>query len=580
LLGQNASSLTYSSLRNISHVRVARFKHYFAQQIINSENNDWAMRIRPHEQLQCHLWAARNDADTSINRSLNLSPLFSGVPLHSLCSVFLSCRHWRRGTYSTALSSSRLERHFETLLSSLHNDDTHTLLWKNLIHGEHNLEEYRWLEQRLHTSHASMTADNASKRFDVRSLFQGGELTLLNGTSHHHRRARTLYAFRPNGARAFEVSTPFSVIDTLAILHHRATASELPLVPRSKKDCVAPIARVLLITGDSISLQLFWRLVHLVRRGGDSRGEDVLVPFRNKRRHTRFHVWPSQPVRSSFDLVLAIHETHDELLSFTSLIPYATIFGNKTHVENNDTLNSYMIRPQSTRQRSCGGAYRSAATPPASPLALFYLVFLWDPISARPRTDALVPCIPKQPMSDEFLAGCANEEKLRRAMHFGASFLPKSPIVPLRSLGVRIGMHVHGSNMWERRASPSAFRWLTMMATNCTTAKPPSSSFRCLHTRPQHACWAHPQSADTHFYLLTPIIRRPKYGLAHFIAPLAILNASAFPTTRLLLPSRSVRRTAHHFAWHENVLRMKATLMNLTSKNRTFKTFFFKSAPS
>jgi hypothetical protein len=142
-----------------------------------------------------------------------------------------------------------------------------------------------------------------------------------------------------------------------------------------------------------------------------------------------------------------------------------------------------------------------------------YLVYLCDALTVRPRKDAMAPCTPAVPTVGDFPPlRSLNFERLQKALTLGMDLVASPPPIPLRALGVRIGLHVHAANMWEMQGSPSTYDWLSRMATGCNTSGQ-----------------AHPPSDNTHLYLVGANVwlRRP-YSIAKVrMAPKGAITATA-----------------------------------------------------
>jgi hypothetical protein len=476
-----------STIRNSS---IFAFHNYFTRNITVNTNEDCEYRMPPDQQLLCHAWA---ELHRKAKRSHGAapSPLFTGAPLHSMCSLFLGCLMWKRGRYSRRLTDGLLRATFQGLVDNEALYNSSRLMQRNLIHGGKNWREYDWLQDRLVVSRDLITSVDPSP-IDVRSAFQGGELT-LHIDRHPEGWMNRSFAVRDNGKEAFELTRPLTALETIAVMYHRAVSGSrkqtvLPAAP-SPSTCRVPAIRVLVFSGDSIAKQLFRRLVDLVRHGPQGQ---VMVPYGARLLPTHFRHWPSLDHSKFQDQVLAIFPTHDEFRSFDSLLPFGVVRYGKPYIKRNDTVNAFFAAIAARRRRRyCGGQQVDATAPEDG--ALFYIVFLNDPITARPRSDAMAPCVPAVPTLGTYPERqLSNYFLLRAALKRGVDLIPNPPVVPLRSLGVRIGMHVHSSNIWEIHGSPNTYDWLSRMATG-----------RCRvqgHT--------HPLSDETHLYLVSTMLRR------------------------------------------------------------------------
>ncbi|CUI15546.1 membrane-associated protein, putative [Bodo saltans] len=562
-LSSNASTTTTTYTKH----RLSVFVKFFMANVALNTNRDCGYRLHPSQQLLCHVWAAvvhhhnnnNNRSSTtsdirnvSNRKDTSSSSLFKGTTLHSMCSLFLACAEWKRGRYSIPLSSELLQSTFAKVANDTELWNSSGVLLRNLIHGGNNWREYDWLADRMKTSHTLI--ENHTSRVDVRSVFQGGEITTtrkkktdVKGTTVLQQQ---LFSSRDNGESHFHLTRPLSSLETIAVLHHRATSGKPQMVvfPRrvgsvpssddATEECRVPAINVLLFSGDSTAHQHYLRLFDLIRHGTQEQGQ-VLVPFGTKPLRSNFRHWPTHDRSGSRDMILAIYPTHDEFVTFYSLMPYHAVLRGEAFVRsNNESVTAYFTAV--AQRRAAKFCHHSNKTRVANPddnnsggtslieqdtteEALFYLVFLADAITARPRTDALAPCVPAQPFLEEYPpAKVHNFRRLKEGVSRGFTLVHDPPVPSLRSLGIRIPMHVISANIWEFHESPTTYEWLLRMATgNCsvvtttsTTAATMNATTTTTTLPPQGAAeeWRfgeHPASDATHLYRASTMLWLP-----------------------------------------------------------------------
>ncbi|CUG90201.1 membrane-associated protein, putative, partial [Bodo saltans] len=115
--------------RTAPHI-ITRFRRLFMSFAVNS-NDDCLIRMDPFKQLQCHLWANKLNSAVGAERST----IFSGVPLSSLCSLYLSCSLWKRGRHGIQLTPALLQGVFRTLQQDDELRNSSQLMLRNVIHG-------------------------------------------------------------------------------------------------------------------------------------------------------------------------------------------------------------------------------------------------------------------------------------------------------------------------------------------------------------------------------------------------------------------------------------------------------------
>ncbi|CUI14286.1 GPI-anchored surface protein, putative [Bodo saltans] len=333
-IGVPAASFESFDTLNVTQHNFAAFVNFFTSNVAVNTNPDCADRFNASHQLLCHVWAAQQHIkshDNNITIDGNgASFLFKGTALHSMCSLFLACAEWKRGRYSVPLSKELLQSTFDKVATDTKLMSASRVLLRNLIHGGSNWREYDWLADREETSLELLMSETSP--VDVRSAMQGGEITIRNVTNVNGAVTQRFSA-RRNGEIHHHLTRPLSALETIAVLHHRATSGKPQMVvfPRSESivapddafiECRVPAINVLLFSGDSIGRQKFIRLIDLVRQGPQGQ---VLVPYGTELLKTNFRHWPVQDRMRWWDIVLAIYPTHDELLLFTCVsdLPYA-----------------------------------------------------------------------------------------------------------------------------------------------------------------------------------------------------------------------------------------------------------------
>ncbi|CUG88563.1 Hypothetical protein, putative [Bodo saltans] len=348
-------------------------------------------------------------------------------------------------------------------------------------------------------------------------------------------------------------STTFSASEALAILYHRAASSSSSASSNGAKypqcyalfhdrvggggsnrppSCVTPAMNLIVVSGDSIAFQLFRRLLRLVR---DGVATPVTIRVGDKYLPTPQRARPNFYFSKWHDIVLAVHPTHDELHTFQSpmLDDYSKHAPNYVK-EEGKSLNRFFIDVAQHRwEKHCGplharrqrqnrhGHKKMATTMLPTNIEnsdegdddeeLFYLIFIWDPLTVRPRHDALVTCRPivvgKETVKFRRLYGPYLQRHTKNDMQ---SLSPQVPAIPLRALGANIGLHVQGSVQWEQQASRSFEKTLSRMAVSCnedndefhqSSFSSPSSSSALLKQLSAND--------DSYLYRLSPVLLTP-----------------------------------------------------------------------
>ncbi|CUF95856.1 membrane-associated protein, putative [Bodo saltans] len=532
-----------------------------------TSSQDCLYHMLPHHAWMCHMWGAA--AKQPQQQRNNNGSAASVVPfLHleamrrSLCGLMMSCAAWRRGTFSTPLTPAFLQGAYRSVeqksRASLSAEGTSgvTVAIRNLVHGGNNTEEYKWLGDR-----AAIEVSDIAKRktlflkahtlkrqlrkvgfTDARAVFQGGDLGMDPAT--------LSMTSRDNGSKKKQKVGVFSSIDTMATLYHRASQGGQLIDDFNCRSTSKPPIRMIVFSGDSLTRELFNRLVHHLRYGVQAPVIRVRDPSTNVAVHSSagFRWMPFFEVPAQEDFVYSVYPTHDDYSMFSSV---AHDHSNKA------TVNQYFIdlaaQLQNEKNRRCdggGGATAASAIIKEKDLALMYIVFLWDPFTQRPRRDPLAPCASPLHMED------ATSRKPLRFLFFRKhkylDVAPRIEPVPFRSLGVRIGLHVHGAAYWERVQHPNLLDHWASMALQCTLVQPVCGGAEAL--------LHHPTTDDTHLYLLTSASSDP-LGIAkippHYGPPLMSLSTDAMVPS-IVSPVESgavqvtderMQRTMRMFEW-------------------------------
>ncbi|CUG87677.1 membrane-associated protein, putative [Bodo saltans] len=443
------------------------------------DNADCLRAMTPADLLLCHAWAASTAPEYHVGGAPRR--LFHNYTLASMCAHTMACGVWARGRYSTRLNATFLNSIYQLVVADTVAASQRAPLVRNVVHRGGTGPEHRWFAERMELAayrkqrHAAWLAEwsltnrrDVGVALDVRPFHQGGAMWLnvtTNSTPHF-----VVEQTRNSGETVRTASTTFTASEALAILHHRAMSgsrSQVTVIQDDKSggpsSCTVPTINVVVVSGDSIAFQVFRRLVGLVRDGVAlpvtiDVGDEKLVTTSPARPNFGFGKW--------LDVVLAVYPTHDELRTFQSLMPHEVYMGKRYETEGKPTLNSiFGAEAQRRRRRFCNGSMNARAPEPEE--ALFYVIFLWDPLTVRPRRDALAVCGPMA-VGQEALKFDQIAAPIRSAVEKGGMTLePPVPVIPLRNLGVNIGLHAQGSSNWEARVSASFEATLTLMATGC-----------------------------------------------------------------------------------------------------------------
>lgn len=302
-------------------------------------------------------------------------------------------------------------------------------------------------------------------------------------------------------------STTFSASEALAILYHRAASSSSAGINGAQypqryalfhdrvggggsnrpPSCVAPAMNLIVVSGDSIAFQLFRRLLRLVR---DGVATPVTIPVGDKYLPTPQRARPNFYFSKWHDIVLAVHPTHDELHTFQSpmLDDYSKHAPNYVK-EEGKSLNRFFIDVAQRRwEKHCGplharrqrqsrhGHTKMATTTLPTNInensdegdddeGLFYLIFIWDPLTIRPRHDALVTCRPivvgRETVKFRRLYGPTYDDTPRMICSLYHPKSRQSPFVPLEpTLGCIFRGVFNGNNKRRARLRRRCPVWL------------------------------------------------------------------------------------------------------------------------
>jgi hypothetical protein len=541
-------------------------EEYGAAALTITGNADCLRPMRPSDLLLCHAWAASTDPAGEKGFNSAEQTLFHGHTLASMCAHTMSCGVWGRGRYSTRLNASFLEGIFRSVAADQAAVRQRAPLVLNMVHSGFSSEEYRWLERRMHLAesrkqkHLVWLAQWFAKvdraygvPLDVRPFHQGGAMW-LNTTSQEDVATPQYVVEGPpaasrralDGAPAWSSAvTTFSASEALAILYHRATSrsrngeravfrdrsgSGSGSILSDGAPCSAPAINMIVVTGDSIAYQLFRRLLRLMRNGAAT---PVTIQVGGTQLRTPLRARPNFNFAKWHDMVLAVYPTHDELRLFRSLV-----FQDRRHARKASSLATTNEFFQGIAQRRwsdfcASGEARSPSAVPRQDInteepklsgddephsvgdrqdALFYLVYLWDPLTARPRSDALVPCTGLIARERRFRPKDWFEGYAHMATPTTVYRSPDVPVVPLRDLGARIGLHIEGANQWEMRTSSVHQEVLLRMAGQlggCATGEggePRSGDVAGGSNTHRPAAVS---GDDTHLYRLTPVLMVP-----------------------------------------------------------------------
>ncbi|CUG91564.1 Hypothetical protein, putative [Bodo saltans] len=514
-------------ISRVSAYSVTQFRRLFMSLAAVNNNSDCLVRMDPFKQLQCYLWAEKlRPLGGGDGAAPATSALFSGLAVDSMCSLALSCSVWKRGRYQRRLTPAYLGSVFNAIVHDKKLLNSSQLLLRNVVHGGDNWREYEWLSDRLKVCEAMILESNfTTTDIDARALFQGGDITTRSVKDSHGRLSSLHLATRDNGDQRVELTRRLTSLEAISVLHHKATNQATPQwivypATSTQKQCRTTAINMLLFTGDSLGRQSFRRLLDALRRGTPSPSDEVRVPYGSKFVRTNFRHWPSKAVAKWQDAVLVIYPSYDELHMFESLMPHHNVFYGLPFKRPSNTVNTFFENVVAERRRlRCG---ENGGIPPASNVAteeeepLFYIVFLWDAITNRPRTESLAPCLPALPLSEFPLRTTHDYDALKRAADQGMNLFHDPPVPSFRALGIRIPLHVHNSNMWDRVESPTTSDWLTRMSVHCnmtTLSSPLNGAATSLRLPGDWVVGEHPTSDSTHLYRVTTQLKHTPASL-------------------------------------------------------------------
>lgn len=395
------------------------------------EDDCW-IHLTPHQRAMCLLVASMDERSDTYDKSrfppFNFSFYISDPPakredgfiplrhrrsyLESYCSTMNPCLQWQSGKFSMPINVSFLETVYrEEVIPLVTKDEENRkaaeLFTKNFIHDHENTEEFRWAWERHSVQELDMgkhaaTFDRLRREVRARELNEefhpkaDDEKVMEWAKSYHDvfpvfQGNRLLYDFDRRQARVVapdsgeEVALAhFTPLQVLSLLHHKAFTSHSRRKRYTHPDDILsedpvwkPNTHIIVFSGDSMNREYYMRLVHHVRHG-------LLHPEGNPwLRQTPFHE-PSQ----QHDMILSVFETHDRLELFNSQM---------SDPRSTRTVQSYFQKLK-WDLRKWERAFRTAnsstekvellAKRPA--VALFYLVYYWDPQTDVYRQDAFV----------------------------------------------------------------------------------------------------------------------------------------------------------------------------------------------
>jgi hypothetical protein len=552
-----------------------------------SSHQDCFYHLLPHHVWMCHMWGAAAVAQEGS------AFLHHDAMRKSLCGLLMSCAAWRRGTFTIPLTPTFLQNTFQSVVQRVRhasssrpasNDGVRVAI-RNLVHGGNNTEEYRWLGDR-----AAIEVSDIAKRktlflkaqtlkrtlrklgfTDARAVFQGGELGMDP--------ASLTMTSRENGSPQKQTVSVFSALDTMAVLYHRASRGghfdhDFDCTSHSK-----PPIRMIVFSGDSLTRELFNRLVHHLRYGVQAPVIRVRNPSTNvvAEQVAGFRWMPFFEVPAQEDFVYSVFSTHDDYTMFSSV---AHDHSNKA------TVNRFFVdlaaQLLAEKARRCGdgeGTKRSTTTHHNNEegAALMYIVFLWDPFTQRPRRDPLAPCA--SPLHMEQATSRQPLRFLFFRKHKHLDVAPRIEPIPFRSLGARIGLHLHGAAYWERVQHPNLLEHWASMALNCRLVEPIGGGAEAL----RH----HPVSDDTHLYLLTSASSDPLgiakippyYGpplMAHSTDLMAPSKVNPVQSGAVHVTDERMLRTARMFDWLRDVVANESAVGRHSSSTPSPTKFYTK----
>lgn len=387
-------------------------------------DDDCRYRIAPHHRAVCILTAMSDDERDEV-------PLFQREAFRrTLCAHIAACLDWSRGRFPLQLNMSLLSDvlHHRVLPRLDRSRTSVSTYARQFVHSSRNAHERPWLGHRTHAMHNDM--EKRRRQFRLLEPLVASRKGKSRGKSAEViANSSSLYA--PSSIRAIfqgerigfcgHVSTN-PLWSSFCISGRRAPYLSSLQFLAMLVDTIGPALdgdhlNVMIINGDSVDREIFHRLVHWVRYGPSA-----------KHHAAHFHY------ASHYDMVYAVHPTHDELLAFHS----------KQTVESSTYTVDWFFRD--VRRRV--SAWRDAAGSGPPPVALLYVVFYWDPYSRWPRAGSYG-------VSDKpfYVDAMKPEEPLRSSENERG----------LSELGVHVSVLVHGNAFWERVQLPEVLESIEKM---------------------------------------------------------------------------------------------------------------------
>ncbi|CUG89698.1 membrane-associated protein, putative [Bodo saltans] len=427
--------------------------------------DDCRYRLPPHQRAMCLAMAILggppppNVAASENNSTTTSTSTSSLLRLHELphyrdthCRVLSPCLDWSRGTFTTTLSTSLLQHVYHHLVLPKVQPPPHhssTMQWfaKQLIHNEENRAEWPWLLRRsktmeldlekrrsLYYSRAPPPPVNPRKRFTGASHIPQNLPRMWSSPSWHESSTDMSPLLQGEARSSLPTATTTPLLPLLPPIELLATLWTM-VGPSVEEDVI----NVMVFNGDSVNRELFHRLIHYLRYGvaataaidGGSSGDEVIAL-------PHFHY------ATHYDMVYVVHRDYDELLGFHSP---------QTNGSSSYTVERYFraVRRNVTswlRRKKDGTGIDFAEVDDekkddemeASPAALLYIVWLWDPFTSASREIIATAPISTSLVSDDQV------ESHDCTIMSNASMQP-----PLVSYNVRPSVVIQGTGFWERQ---------------------------------------------------------------------------------------------------------------------------------
>ncbi|CUI14323.1 membrane-associated protein, putative [Bodo saltans] len=523
----------------------------------------------------------------------------------SNCRVLAPCADWVRGTFSVAITPALLSSVFHRVVIPrlIHTEDSIAAqreFSQQLLHGEGNWNELLWLMRRSksmdndlnrrnriadriakHEKQGNNNANIASRNSTLRSpslvsdIFQGARISVSASSQHAQIISSSDLAF-PTATTADSSALTLDGLSLIASLWAILSGHTHSGISRKEADDTSPPPphnnniNVMVFNGDSVNREIFHRLIHYIRYNGRRRkintGTTSDPTTKPSGRREEGDVLPHFHYATHYDMVYAVHSTHDELLGFHTP---------QTNGASSLTVGSYFQSVQEGRRARGNEKHNSSRASPNNdeknhkerkeqhpPVAIVYIVWLWDPFTTMPRGIAFSPHRSLSSSSSRTVV--TSQVKRRKG----------NRTISLAGVDVDAAFLVQGTAFWERVQGEQLMSSVDRIVTEVNPPAPAAGT-----TRVNDAEGASSSAADVRrrrFYLVTAPSEDLLTPYPQLLAGTRNYNrswAASNPTASLRVSSSTqnfnLRKNIGYFRWLQHAARIReqqAKTLGTTSK--------------